>query len=395
MRPRPGQEHPPSFSLLNVSSPKFSLGRMSPSERMKAIFRSDAAKLTMCVVGVVGTLMVYGVMQERIMRQPYGADQEKFQESLFIVLCNRILTCSLAVVVLLIQGKSMAPVAPLYSYAAVSVSNVVATGCQYEALKFVSFPIQTLAKSAKMIPVMIWGTAIMGKKYNLKDYIVALLVTAGCAIFVLYGDNKKHRQVDSTFWGVLLMVGYLAFDGFTSTFQDKLFKGYKMDTWNQILYISMWSALLSLLGLRYRIVYAIRFITKHPDCFFHIFMLSASATTSQFFISYTIKTFGALAFATIMTTRQLLSILLSSILYGPPLTFGQYGGTTMVFSSLYYKSYTNSKEKKAEAKSKESSSMDGDGAGKEMQPLIMSGGKDGPQQRDQLGMDGDEKEGKV
>ncbi|CAI7819323.1 unnamed protein product, partial [Closterium sp. NIES-53] len=264
---------------------------------------------------------------ERIMRQPYGEEQEKFQESLFIVLCNRILTCSLAVIVLLIQGKSMAPVAPLYSYAAVSVSNVVATGCQYEALKFVSFPIQTLAKSAKMIPVMIWGTAIMGKKYNLKDYVIALLVTGGCAVFVLYGDNKKHRQVDSTFWGVLLMVGYLAFDGFTSTFQDKLFKGYKMDTWNQILYISMWSALLSLLGLRYRIVYAIRFITKHPDCFFHIFMLSASATTSQFFISYTIKTFGALAFATIMTTRQLLSILLSSILYGPPLTFGQYGGT--------------------------------------------------------------------
>ena len=29
-----------------------------------------------------------------------------------------------------------------------------------------------------------------------------------------------------------------------------------------------------------------------------------AATTSQFFISYTIRTFGALVFATIMTTRQ-------------------------------------------------------------------------------------------
>lgn len=39
----------------------------------------------------------------------------------------------------------MRPVAPPYNYAAVSVSNVVATFCQYEALKHVSFPMQASA----------------------------------------------------------------------------------------------------------------------------------------------------------------------------------------------------------------------------------------------------------
>lgn len=34
------------------------------------------------------------------------------------------------------------PVAPIHSYAAVSVANVAATWCQYEALKYVSFPVQ-------------------------------------------------------------------------------------------------------------------------------------------------------------------------------------------------------------------------------------------------------------
>lgn len=42
------------------------------------------------------------------------------------------------------------------------------------------------------------------------------------------------------------------------------------------------------------------------------------------FISYTIKTFGALIFATIMTTRQLLSILLSCFLFMHPLSLGQW-----------------------------------------------------------------------
>ncbi len=41
------------------------------------------------------------------------------------------------------------------------------------------------------------------------------------------------------------------------------------------------------------------------------------------FISYTIKSFGALIFATIMTTRQFLSILLSCFLFLHPLSFGQ------------------------------------------------------------------------
>jgi adenosine 3'-phospho 5'-phosphosulfate transporter B2 len=42
------------------------------------------------------------------------------------------------------------------------------------------------------------------------------------------------------------------------------------------------------------------------------------------FISYTIKSFGALVFAIIMTTRQFLSILLSSLFFGAPLTMGQW-----------------------------------------------------------------------
>ena len=58
-------------------------------------------------------------------------------------------------------------------YAAVSVSNVVATTCQYDALKYVSFPVQTLGKCAKMIPVMIWGRLILQKRYNLREYALA------------------------------------------------------------------------------------------------------------------------------------------------------------------------------------------------------------------------------
>lgn len=52
----------------------------------------------------------------------------------------------------------------------------------------------------------------------------------------------------------------------------------------------------------------------------------------------TVKEFGALIFATIMTTRQLLNILLSCIIYLHPLTIMQWVGVAMVFGTMYVKS---------------------------------------------------------
>lgn len=60
----------------------------------------------------------------------------------------------------------MKPVAPSYGYGAVSLSNVMATTCQYEALKYVTFPLQTLGKCAKMIPVMVWGSIMLQKRWG-------------------------------------------------------------------------------------------------------------------------------------------------------------------------------------------------------------------------------------
>lgn len=83
------------------------------------------------------------------------------------------------------------PVAPLYAYALVSFSNVVATTCQYEALKYVTFPVQTLGKCAKMIPVMVWGILIDRKKYTFKDFCIAMAITGGCTLFLITGSVKS------------------------------------------------------------------------------------------------------------------------------------------------------------------------------------------------------------
>ena len=122
------------------------------------------------------------------------------------------------------QRQSLAPAAPIKSYAAVSFSNVVATSCQYEALKYVAFPVQTLGKCAKMIPVMIWGSLISRKAYSAKDYTAALLVTAGCTGFLFSRGGGSGSSRETSLPGGCLMLTYLTFDGFTSTFQVSFWK---------------------------------------------------------------------------------------------------------------------------------------------------------------------------
>ncbi|KQK07750.1 hypothetical protein BRADI_2g37440v3 [Brachypodium distachyon] len=291
-------------------------------EREREERRRWLARCALAVVGIMSTLLVYGVLQEKLMRVPYGADKEFFKYSLFLVFCNRITTSMVSALVLL-------------------------------ALKYVSFPVQTLAKCAKMIPVMIWGTIMMKKRYGGKDYFFAVIVTMGCSLFILFPASMDvsplNKSRESTVWGVSLMLGYLGFDGFTSTFQDKLFKGYDMEIHNQIFYTTMCSCVLSLSGLilQNHLIPAVDFMVRHPDCFYDVIILSTVATASQFFISYTIRTFGALTFATIMTTRQLVSILLSCVWFVHPLSWMQWVGAAIVFGALYGKSFSRSKPQKA------------------------------------------------
>ncbi|KAM7278888.1 hypothetical protein ACFE04_006022 [Oxalis oulophora] len=297
------------------------------------------------VSGIMSTLVVYGLLQEKLMRVPYGINKEFFKYSLFLVFCNRITTSAVSAGALLASKKALDPVAPIYKYGLISVSNILTTTCQYEALKYVSFPVQTLAKCAKMIPVMVWGTMIMQKRYKGSDYMLAFLVTVGCSVFILFPAGTDvspySRGRENTVWGVSLMAGYLGFDGFTSTFQDKLFKGYDMEIHNQIFYTTVCSCVLSFTGLilQGQLLPAIDFVSRHNDCLFDVALLSTVATLSQFFISYTIRNFGALTFAAIMTTRQLVSILLSCVWFVHPLSWQQCIGAVIVFGSLYAKSF--------------------------------------------------------
>merc|ERR1711988_443661 len=100
----------------------------------------------------------------------------------FLVFVNRILAFFIAITIIMLK-KQPRHKAPLYKYSYCSFSNIMSSWCQYEALKFVSFPTQVLAKASKIIPVMAMGKLVESKKYEYYEYVVAVLISVGMTTF--------------------------------------------------------------------------------------------------------------------------------------------------------------------------------------------------------------------
>merc|ERR1719168_581128 len=274
------------------------------------------------------------------MTQAYGEPPVQFTDSVFLVFMNRSVAVVFAIAMALFKGESLVNGAPLWKYAAISFSNVYASTCQYEALKYVSFAVQMLGKSFKMMPVMLWGMAISGKRYKLQDWLIAAAVTGGVTVFLLTGPTASATSQGSALIGLLLLAGFLFLDGATSTIQEKLFKEENTTKYNQMMYVNGISALTSLgtLLATGTLLPAFAFPQAHPGFILDAMIFNVSAVTGQWFIISQVKEFGALVFAATMNVRQIASILVSYMHYNHVITSHQILALSAVFFALLYKS---------------------------------------------------------
>ena len=214
---------------------------------------------TICLIGIFAA---YGLLQERILKGHYenadGTSKDNFHSAPLLVFCNRL--TSLAAGLMLAQLQFAAerptllpsatsispqpetwaqrisalvarirPASPFLSYAIVAGLNNAATVSQYASLSYLSFTTSTLAKSAKMVPVLIIGHTLYRKRYKPRQWIGAAIVILGIwgylASFPKVAINEEEQgKVIATNWiGVLCLFSYLFFDGLTSTMQERLF----------------------------------------------------------------------------------------------------------------------------------------------------------------------------
>jgi len=93
----------------------------------------------------------------------------------------------------------------------------------------------------------------------------------------------------------------------------------------------------------------IEFMMYNPTALWYNVLTAITSTTGQIAIFYTIKRFGPVVFTIIMTTRQMMSIVLSTILFGHKISGGGVIGALCVFAAIFHSVYRQTKEKKDKA----------------------------------------------
>ncbi|XP_013179664.1 PREDICTED: adenosine 3'-phospho 5'-phosphosulfate transporter 1, partial [Papilio xuthus] len=185
----------------------------------------ECLELVFCFGGLMAAYLVWGLLQEKIMTQNYvmaDGSLVRFDDSQLLVFVNRLLAFALAVGRLAWRGRPVL-VAPLYNFCYCALTNIISAWCQYEALKFVSFPTQVLSKSCKVIPVMLMGKLISRNKYEPYEYLTALLISLGMALFMFGSHDDYAVSAATTGSGLALLALYMACDSFTSSWQAALF----------------------------------------------------------------------------------------------------------------------------------------------------------------------------
>lgn len=335
-----------------VSSPSDKLGSKAND---KGSLYSRSLKMCFCFVGLQISYILWGLNQERLMTKEYNLG--KFKSSTFCVFGNRFLALFIAFAIVITKhmyaAKGTIKEAPYYYYAPSSISNSISSWAQYEALKHISFPTQTLSKSCKVIPVMAVGLLVNKKSYSLMEYLDALLITGGVAMFTFsekskaaMGGHHHSGQHSDTSYGLILLALYLTCDSFTSQWQSRVYKTYSVDQYQMMLGVNIWSMFMTgmTLLLSGEGTESLQFLMADLSAFWDIIVLSVTSATGQLFIFYTVKEFGPVVFTIMMTTRQIASLLLSCMLFQHPMHLLGWIGTLVVFLVVFNRIRRGEKE---------------------------------------------------
>ena len=309
-------------------------------------FFVQATKFFFCFCGLQASYLTWGYMQELIMTTQFtptpNVPSGKFPSAAFCVFSNRFLAVIVAVIAVKIKhGAVLANnKAPLWAFTPCALSNTMSSWSQYASLKYVSFPVQTVFKSSKIIPVMMMGKFLKGTSYPLGQYAEALMITLGVAIFSV-ASKGSDSSTDTELIGLVFLLMYICFDSFTSQWQDKVYVQYgrpNVDPYQMMLGVNSSAICITTAGLiitgDFPIVW--EFLAANPVVLRYNIITAITSASGQLCIFYTIKEFGPIVFTIIMTTRQMFSICISSVVFGHSISIKAFFGAALVFSVLFY-----------------------------------------------------------
>lgn len=314
----------------------------------------EAVQLLIGVGGIYGAFLYYGSLQEDVFRYK-SADGTHFKQAWFLQMLEALANVAVGYVGMRIAG--MTPNIPLKKLVISGAAQVTAKACTSLALaNGLSFPVATLTKSGKMLPVMVGSLFLGGESYTTRDYVHVFAIIAGTAIVSL---GKKNSSTDSSLLGLVYITMSLTFDGIVAGVQKGLQrdmaavgvkpKQYDFMFWTN-LFMCLTAAVVAIpLG---ELTSGPTFLLRNPEVLSKILQFSACSAVGQSFVFYTLAQFDPLVLSTVTTTRKIFSVLLSIFFKGNSLSAFGWSGINLACLGILSEMHSKMGKKPAQPRAR-------------------------------------------
>lgn len=343
--------------------------------------------LLVCSAGIYVSFLTWALVQEPLTTQVWSNSKQRYQCPNIIAVAQAIAAMGVGFAYLRVKNKQVkgyGALAMVKDYAKplclISFTQSASTPLSQYALQYVDYLTYMLAKSCKMIPVLLVHLIVYRTRISGKKSLVAILVSLGVTMFTIGGSKKKSttgNNEEEELWkrlsGFALLFLSLFMDGLTNATQDKMMKNNRIQMaiqesqtkeekkkhreFHQLsgahmmfalnLFVAIWNIAYLVIFDRKQWYLSQTMIKKDPEILTYLLGYALCGSLGQCFIFYTLELYGSLVLIMITVTRKMMSMLLSIIVFGKSVNLMQWTGIFIVFSGISWEALNKRREKKA------------------------------------------------
>ncbi|CAJ0598965.1 unnamed protein product [Cylicocyclus nassatus] len=234
---------------------------------------------------------------------------------------------------------------PIRVYFLLAFFTVLTMGLSNASVGYLNYPTQVIFKCCKLIPVLVGGIIIQGKRYGWLDASAAALMSIGLIMFVL-ADSHVSPNFDPR--GYIMISGALIADAIIGNLQEKVMKKYGGSSNEMVFYSysigSVYILVITILTGEFHEAFAF-FLNNPWKTYGYGLIFGFLGYLGVNVVITLIKVSGALVTVTVTTLRKALTIILSFVLFSKPFSVDYvWGGLTILFA-IYLNLYSKNKSR--------------------------------------------------
>ncbi|KAG7823233.1 hypothetical protein KL909_003256 [Ogataea angusta] len=320
-----------------------------------AVKSPSALMLIICVTGIYGSFLSWSYLQEKISSKNYSAEgQAYFKAPLIINSVQAFFAMLVGTAYMSVKSRRFETPAHfllqdtkmLRNFVLIALTQAVSSPVAYQSLNHLDYLFYLLAKSCKLIPVMLVHRLLYNSKFPTYKYVVAGLVTFGVVIFSVSNKTKATSNDGRILPGFAYLFVSLLLDGLTNSTQDQLFSKSQSKKITGAHLMAGLNLLNSIFTITYTAIfthqleYFKQFVANNGwEVVQDILLFGLLGSLGQIFIFLTLENFGSLLLVTITVTRKMFSMCLSVFLFGHQLNASQWFGLLTVFVGIFLESF--------------------------------------------------------